>query len=349
MSLTKVSVRCERRWAGLAVWLFIGVVLSPTRMPAQLSGRVLRETPSPGESQPATEARQVDQAFVDGIVARFQPDATERARIVGVITQLLNLGKVDPATISNLIAETKNVLPESAEQAANVLIGAVQGNGLPITKRLLGETVFTSAAASVGTDRALAMSTLVNYGGGRLTLRFVTAAAVSNAESNKVSTASTTPSQSTTSDDYRTRTGDLLTMMQAGGNGVLRLVVDASRNPNELRGFHASLMADAGGMGQFLNANTQARLSTGSAVEASWHSRTIDPVGLFISLRGGGRWAKDGIVTGEPNNRWLAFGQFLLEFHLPGGKVPLGISGNLVNKDLRTYALPLHVYTDLGK
>jgi hypothetical protein len=300
------------------------------------------------QSPPVAGSTAVDGTFVDMLLARFQPDPAKRKPVIDALVAVLTASPINQPFVASLV-EQAGVEPPYIEVAATVLSAAGSGAAGPAIQKAktVADYLLTAAATSIAQDRALVTSTVVEFPFTRGALRFITTAAVSNADS------ATTSGQ--TSVSYRTRTADLLTIMQTGGNGVLRLFADLSKDPDKAGGLHASVILDGGVMGSWLNANTASRFMAGGVIEATWLKESAyspslpEPVALFLSVRAGGRWADKGIVTDDANHKVLGFVQGLLEFRLPGGKIPLGISVNFVNHDLKGYALPFHIYTNVGR
>jgi hypothetical protein len=68
-----------------------------------------------------------------------------------------------------------------------------------------------------------------------------------------------------------------------------------------------------------------------------------DRTWLHAGAREGGRYGRKGILA-DVDRSSLPFGQGVLEFRLPNGAVPFGLSINLVPDEFRPYTRSVHLY-----
>ena len=309
-----------------------------------LDSAEMRTTSMPPETKVV-----VDSALVDRLLGRFQPQADRRARFAKLLAELLNERVITEASVATIVQQAGIGAPYT-QIATAMLVALAQGtDGIPVQKPWsFFDNLLTNVATTVARNRALATTTLVELPVNRTAFRFVLAKAVSNADSQPESAPAT-------SEIYRERTADALAVLQSGGNGVLRFHADLARPADSAR-FNASFVADAGVRSDDVwETSVGSPFLAGAVFEATWvvqgkYTPTQpSPVELYINLRSGARWANKGLLTDLPQYHRTAFGQLVLEFRLPGGKVPVGLSANLVSKELREYVDTFHIYTNFGR
>jgi hypothetical protein len=284
--------------------------------------------------------------LVTDILLRFQSDPAKIGAHINTLVGFLTSPPIDGKEIAPVLRLMG--IRDDLQSVVTTILTTMSSSATSIPLKQAVSSFFTSAATSVTHDRALATSTVAELVFSRATARFVTATAISSAKDGDEGN-SVTEGQA---EEFRTRTADLLTMMQTGGNGVARLYMPLIKPGDTKAKVNASMVVDAGVMGDWLNANTRSRFTGGGVLEVTGlileSSSSNDPGALFLSARIGARWSNKGVVTGLLDDR-LFFGQFLVELRIPGGKIPIGISANLVEKQFRKYTLPIHIYTNIGR
>lgn len=290
----------------------------------------------------------LDSALFRTLLDRFDASEKEegaRDKAAGLLPSLLMSPTPSRATIADILRDVAHVPAAHVDRAADALLALATGGEPTEEPGGIAELLFTNLSTSATPDRAIAASTVVEFEQDHFTLKFVTAVAVSNAKDED---------EATTSDAFRTNSADLLAILQEGGNGVLRLAVPITRPEPSQSGWHVALAFDGGVMGDWLSADTKSRYLVGGVAEVVRTFRATQPANrdeqpwLFTGLRAGIRYGGKGILA-DVDEKTLGFGQAVVEFRLPNGAVPVGISLNVVPRDFRPFARGVHVYARVGR
>lgn len=269
--------------------------------------------------------------------------ATEDASkiVAPSLLALFKTGVVSKSAVVDLL-RAAGIEEEKLVRAADALIVLVfraEGEG-----GSLADSFLTSLSASASADRALVSTTLAEVAFERAGIQFVTAIAASNAESDNG-----TGSPVETPAEHRTRSAEMLLLLQEGGNAVVRATVGIdNKAPARL-----SVVLDAGVLGDWANLGPRSRYVFGGVLEgsvllkATRGGTSTDRPSLFLGTRAGVRWSRLGVLTNLDREN-LSFAQFLAEFRLPSGAVPIGISVNIVPSAVREFARPVHVYVSVA-
>lgn len=315
-----------------------------------VSTRVVRQDPSASETIKAQTERNVaaplDAKVIALLLERFGVSAAQkRDNAASLLVPLLMSATPSRAAIGEVLREVAAVANARLPEATDALMAIATGGAPRAAEGALSDVLFTNLSTSAAQDRAIASSTIVEFPHERLSLKFVTAVAVSNAKDEKTSD---------TPDVFRTNTADLLAILQEGGNGVLRLALPLHRKDAENGGWYVATALDGGVMGDWLSVDSKSRFIVGGVIEVLRTLRATRPADpserpwLHAGVRAGVRYGRKGILA-DVDRESLPFAQGVLEFRLPNGAVPVGISVNLVPKDFRPYARTVHLYATVSR
>lgn len=331
----------------LGILIGLGLTVACATAEAQTTAIDMRR-PRPVADSARDSKRQVnlnanaplDATTIGSLLKRLDSTAAGMDVAVPAIAALLASPAPSRDAIAEVLIQVAKIPQAKVTLATDALMVLATGGESGSESNQLGDVLFTDFTASAAPDRAIASTTLVEFSHAQFTLKFLTAVAVSNAKED---------GETESTEAFRTGTADLLAILQEGGNGVLRLAIPIPRRKGTAEGWRTAVAFDGGVMGDWLSVDTKSRFVVGGVFEvmrafrATSPERVSDRPWLHAGLRAGIRYGRKGILA-DVDRPSLPFGQGVLEFRLPNGAVPFGLSINLVPDEFRPYTRSVHLY-----
>jgi hypothetical protein len=282
----------------------------------------------------------LDVVLLDRLLRDFRLQESERAQIVDSLVTLIGKAPVTLRQVSDALQLGTAISPAAADVISKLILKRTKNS----------QASFLSAlTASGNTDRLYSSVDVVRFSRpapwGVFEARIVTGVSVSNADSSEAATLASQALEA----DYRTRTADLLTALREGGPIALLLAYNfRPAKTYATQGVTAALALSAAQGGK-RPVDTNGRATAGATLELKGFLKddVINPTLLMATLRGGLRYAGDGIMLGI-DKKMLGFGQLTVEFKPPVSTVPIGVAFTWVNKPFSRYSRTVQFFGIAG-